>query len=277
MADLLRHISLQLIKIGVPIIVCISIMGNTLNIAVLCRYKMRKQACSLYFITLSIINLIYSPTILVVSLLSDGYQIKLNIRSLIACNLITYFGTLLSALSLYFIVFASINRWCASSSNTQRRNLSNVRTTKWLIFMIIIFFSLLFIISLVTTGLNTDNTTNCGIQGNEVFVQVYSIFQFILFSCLPSFLMLLFGCMTIYNIQPYRRMALTLSNNRRTENQLIRMLLVQVGVQLLLILPLSAVNLLLSFPNIYQPTANFYSCYFICRVIFHMSIATPFF
>ncbi|CAF2778908.1 unnamed protein product [Rotaria sp. Silwood2] len=222
-------------------------------------------------------NLIYSSTILIVSLLGDGYQIKLSSRSLISCKLVTYFGTLLSALSPSFIVFASIDRWCASSSSIQRRNFSNVRTAKWLIFIIIIFFSFLFIISLVTAGINANDTLGCRTRGDVVFVQAYGIFQFILFSCLAPILMLVFGCMTIYNVQLQQMVTLILSSNRRTETQLARMLLVQVGVQILLNLPLCAVGLLLSFPSIYQPTASFYSIYFICRVIFHISYATPFF
>ncbi|CAF3738394.1 unnamed protein product [Rotaria sp. Silwood1] len=238
---------------------------------------MRKHAFSLYFIALSINNLIYSTTILVISLLGDGYQIIISSRTSISCKLITYFGTLLSALSPSFIVLASIDRWCASSLNVQRRNFSNIRTAKWLIFIITIFFSLLFIISLVMTDLNTHDTLGCRIRDNGIFVQTYSIFQFILFSCLAPFLMLLFGCMTIYNIQRQHMVVSALSTSRRTEAQLIRMLLVQVGIQILLILPLCVVGLLLSFPNIYQPTASFYSIFYICRVIFHISYATPFF
>ncbi|CAF1648689.1 unnamed protein product [Rotaria sp. Silwood1] len=248
-----------------------------MNIAILGRYKMRKHACSLYFIALSINNLLYSTTIVVISLLGDGYQIRLSIRSLILCKLITYFGTLLSALSSYFIVLASIDRWCASSSSIQRRNFSNVRTAKWLIFSFIIFFSFLFIISFIMADIDTNDTLSCRIRDNTVFIKTYSIFQFILYSCLAPLLMLIFGCMTICNVKQYHIMTLTSTNYRRTESQLFRMLLVQVGVQILLTLPISLAGLLLSFSNMYQATINFYSIFIICRVIFQMSYTTPFF
>ena len=277
MTDLLREISLQLIRIGLPIIVFVSFIGNSLNIAVLGRYKMRKHACSLYFIALSITNLIYLNTILVISLLNDGYKINLSIQSLILCKLITYFSTLLSTLSPYFIVLASIDRWCASSSSAKRRRCSNVRTAKWSIFIVVLFFSILFLISLIMTDLNINNSVGCHIRGSAIFIQVYTIFQFILFACLAPLLMLVFGCMTIYNVQQHHMMIVTSSYDRRTESQLIRMLLVQVGVQLLLILPLCLVGLILSISNIYRLTSNFYSIFYVCRVIFHISYATPFF
>jgi hypothetical protein len=90
-------------------------------------------------------------------------------------------------------------------------------------------------------------------------------------------LMLLFGSMTIYNVQQQRMVAIALSHNRRTETQLVRMLLVQVAVQIVLILPLCAVDLLLSFPSIYKPTLSLYSIFYICQDIFQISYATPFF
>ncbi|CAF5131702.1 unnamed protein product, partial [Rotaria sp. Silwood1] len=86
--------------------------------------------------------------------------------------------------------------------------------------------------------IDTNDTIGCRIRGNTLFVKVYSTFQFILYSCLAPLLMLIFGCMTICNIKQYHMMTLTSTNYRRTENQLFRMLLVQVGVQILLTLPI---------------------------------------
>lgn len=277
MSDLLSKISLQLTRVGLPLIICASLIGNGFNIAILGQHQMRKHACSLYFIALSINNLIYSSSILILSLMGDGYQIRISSSSTVSCKLITYFGTVFSGLAQFFIVLASIDRWCASSSIVQRRNVSNVRTAKFLIFIITLFISCLFIISLVTSDISSNDALGCRVRGDPIFVQVYGIFQFIVFSCLAPLLMLIFGCMTIFNIKQHRNIVLAQTPHRRTEAQLIRMLLVQVGVQLVLVLPLCVVGLLLSFPGIYQPTPSFYSIFFICRVIFQMSYATPFF
>lgn len=277
MADILPEISIRLIRITIPVIIIVSMVGNTLNIAVLGRYKMRKHACCFYFIALSTNNLIYSCTILVISLLVDGYQIGLTTFPLVFCKLVTYFGTLLSALSPSFIILASIDRWCSSSSNVERRKFSNIRTAKYLILVITIFFSLLFIISFAMASVNTKDAVVCRIRGHGIFVDAYNIFIFILFSCLIPSLMLAFGCMTIFNVQRHRRIATISSYFHRTESQLFRMLLLQVGVQLLLILPICAFGLLLAFPSIYKPTSSFTAMFFICRVIFHVSYTTPFF
>lgn len=274
MADLLEQINLYFSKIGLPLLVLVSLIGNALNVIILSRYKMRKYPCTLYFMVLSINNLLYSSTILIVSLLGDGYQIRISIKSSILCKFITYFGTLLSALSPYLIVLAAVDRWKASSSG---RAGIGVRTTNCLIITIITFFSLLFIISLITADINAQDRIGCQIRGSAIFVQIYGIFQFIIFSLLAPLLMLIFGCLTIRNIKRNRMVAAVLPRYHRTESQLVRMLLVQVGVQLLLTLPICVGGLLLSLPTSYHLTPSLNSIYLIFRVVFQMSYAAPFF
>ncbi|CAF1122009.1 unnamed protein product [Rotaria magnacalcarata] len=245
---------------------------------------MRRHACTLYFIALSLNNLLYSTTILVVGLLDDGYQIRIRIRSALSSKLVTYFGTVLSILSAAFLVLTSIDRWWMS---LERRVFTNVRTAKQLIFVITISFSILFIISFIAADLYNSDIVGCRIQGSSAFVQAngwkkaerkmlkehdlhfypsafvsisfsifflsaffhhtvqaYGIFQFILFSCLAPFLMSLFGFMTILNIKRSCMVASGPRAARRIENQLVHMLLVQVGVQVLLNLPQCVVGLL---------------------------------
>ncbi|CAF3575457.1 unnamed protein product [Rotaria socialis] len=274
MTNLLGQINMYFSKVGLPLIVFISVIGNTLSIILLGRYNMRKHACTLYFIALSLNNLLYSTTVLVVSLLGDGYQIRISIRSSLSCKLVTYFGTVLSILSAAFLVLASIDRWWMS---LEPRVFTNVRTAKQLIFIITISFSILFIISFISADLYNSDIVGCRIQGSPGFVQAYGIFQFILFSCLAPFLMSLFGCMTIRNIKRSRMVTSGSRTARRIENQLVQMLLVQVGAQVLLILPQCVVSLLLYLPIIYTPTADFYSIFVMCRVIFQITYATPFF
>ncbi|CAF4432908.1 unnamed protein product, partial [Rotaria magnacalcarata] len=129
---------------------------------------MRKHACTLYFIALSLNNLLYSTTILVVGLLDDGYQIRIRIRSALSSKLVTYFGTVLSILSAAFLVLTSIDRWWMS---LERRVFTNVRTAKQLIFVITISFSILFIISFIAADLYNSDIVGCRIQGSSAFVQ----------------------------------------------------------------------------------------------------------
>ncbi len=117
MDNTLIEISIRFVKIGLPIIALVSFIGNPLSMIVFGRYKMRKHSCCLYFFALSTNNLIYSTTILIVSLLNDGYQIAVVVHLSILCKFFIYFDHVLSALSPYFIILASIDRWCASSTN----------------------------------------------------------------------------------------------------------------------------------------------------------------
>jgi hypothetical protein len=144
MTESLTQLAIQLTRAIVPIIMIVGMIGNSLNIAVLTRPALYCHACSRYFLALACNNLFYTSVILIYRLLADGYQLDPTRISLISCKLITYVYQVCVLLSPYFIVLASIDRYCVSSTSTQLRKFSNVRVTRWAILFVIVLIMLFY-------------------------------------------------------------------------------------------------------------------------------------
>ncbi|CAF4958911.1 unnamed protein product [Rotaria sp. Silwood1] len=96
------------------------------------------------------------------------------------------------------------------------------------------------------------------------------------FAIIPPCLMGFFGGMTIYNMKHIRFLPRVAVRYRRTENQLGRMLILQVGTYIVLTLPLSIAYLILVLPNSFKTTTKFQFMYLICQLFFYLSCVTAF-
>lgn len=137
MSDYLAEISVKLAQIFLPIIMFLGIVGNSLNILILSRANLRNHACSRYFLGLSSNNLIYS-IFLIYFLLANGYSMDGQYVSSVSCKILQYIGSACPFLSPYFIILASIDRFCASSSNVKLRQFSNVKIAQRSIIILVI-------------------------------------------------------------------------------------------------------------------------------------------
>ena len=119
---------------------------------------------------------------------------------------------------------------------------------------------------------------NCRIRAGAIYNQFYVVIQVVLLTIVAPFLMILFGLMTICNIKRLRISSTNISfSNRRTEYELVRMLLVQVAIHVILNLPLGIASVILILPRFYMPTQLSFSIYTILRLPSHFSYTTPFF
>jgi hypothetical protein len=277
MTDSLTQIAIELTRAIVPIIMFIGIIGNSLNITVLTRPVLYNHACSRYFLALSCNNLFFTSVMLTYRLLADGYQRDVTKVSLLSCKLVTYIFQVSLLLSAYFIVLASIDRYCASSTNVHLRKFSNVKITRWMILFIIIIIMLFYINTVLLVDLRLTDTFGCHIRGDTIYKQVYPIIQVVLFTIIAPGLMALFGIMTIYNAKRVHVIPTALSRYRRTENQLAGMLLLQVGTHIVLVLPTAATYLMLDLPNPIESTSAFYLARMVTQYFLYLSFATPFF
>ncbi|CAF3224959.1 unnamed protein product [Rotaria sp. Silwood2] len=205
-----------------------------------------------------------------------GYQLDLTKVSVLSCKLIQYVTSVCVVMSPYFIVLASIDRYCASSRNVQRRKFSKIRVTRWALMFVVVLVAVYYINYLVLIDLREDDSLGCAIRGDTIYKQVYSITQVFVFAIIPPCLMGFFGGMTIYNMKHTRFLPRAAARYRRTENQLGRMLLVQVGTYIVLTLPLSISYLILVLPNSFKVTAKFQFIYLICQLFFYLSCVTTF-
>jgi hypothetical protein len=183
---------------------------------------------------LLLIVFFYSSTILIHRLLISGYGINLANYSTISCRIISYINILSSFILPYLIVIASIDRYCASSRNAKIRKFSTIRVTKWVICIVIGVCALIFINLIVLYNLQSSRGYVCALEADTTYSQVYIITQVFLYAGIPPSLMMLFGLLTVRNTRRSRINPIVVSRYHRTEQQLTRMLIVQVSVHILL-------------------------------------------
>jgi hypothetical protein len=277
MTDSLIQLATELTRAIVPLIMVLGIIGNSLNIAVLTRPTLYNHACSRYFLALACNNLFFTSIMLIDRLLDDGYQNNVMTSSLLSCKLVTYFHQTSILLSAYFIVLASIDRYCASSRNAHLRKFSNVKVTRWSILVVIILIMLFHVNTAILIDLKPTDESGCYIRADTIYKQVYPIVQILFLAIIAPGLMALFGIMTIYNTKRVHVIPTAMSRHRRTENQLAGMLLLQVGTYIVLTIPASVAYLILVFPNTIQTTSAFYFARTISQLFLYLSFATPFF
>jgi hypothetical protein len=277
MTDSLIQLATELTRAIVPIIMVIVIIGNLVNIAVLTRPTLYNHACSRYFLALACDNLFFTSMMLIYRLLADGYQHDVTTSSLLSCRLVTYFYQISVLLPASFIVLASIDRYCASSTNVHLRKFSNVKVARWSILFVIILIMLFHVNTAILIDLRPTDRFGCRIRADTIYKQVYPIMQMILFAIIAPGLMALFGIMTICNTKRVRVIPTAMSRHRRTENQLAVMLLFQVGTYIVLAVPICVIYLILVFPNTIQTTSAFYFARTISQLFLYLSFATPFF
>ena len=264
-------------RIAIPIIIVVGVLSNVLNILVLTRPALYQHACSRYFLALAIGNLFYCGVILVYRLLADQYQIDPAKSSNGLCKFIIYAGQLGIFLAPSFIVLASIDRWCISSTNPQLRKFSSIKTARWMIVSNTILFAIIFSNSAIAVDLRDTDPFGCTIRADTLYKQVYVIVQVCIMSVIVPALMAVFGLLTIYNINKARVAPAEISRHRRTGNQLIRMLLLQVGTHIVLILPSSVTYLIYVLPGDIKYRPEFFAAVLFCILPLHVSYITAFF
>jgi hypothetical protein len=277
MSSSLMDIGVQIQRITLPIIIIVGIVGNSLNIAVLTRRTLYYHACSRYFLALASNNLLYTSIMLILRLFVNGYQIDPTTYSIILCKIMNYIIVTNAFLSPYFIVCASFDRYCASSTNALIRRFSSIRVAQLMIFIVVAVFLLFFIHILVLYDIYQGTTSTCAILADSVYSQVYLIAQVFLFAVVPPSLMILFGLMTIKNTTRLGVNPVVASRYNRTDRQLARMLFFQVTVHIFLTLPSSVTYLMAALPNTVRTTLIFSFLLVIFQMIFACSYASPFF
>lgn len=267
----------EISRIVIPIIIAVGVISNSINILVLTRPALYQHACSRYFLALAVSNLFYTGVILVYHLLSDQYQMNPSNSSNTLCKFTVYVSQFGIALAPSFIVLAAIDRWCGSSTNARLRQFSSVKTARWMILFTTILFALIFSNSAIAVDVRDTDPFGCTIRADTPYKEVYVVVQVCIVSVSIPCLMALFGLLTIYNINKARIAPAENSRHRRTGNQLIRMLLLQVGAHIVLNLPSSVAYLILAFPNDIRYRLDFAAAVIFCLLPLHVSYTTAFF
>jgi len=224
----------------------IGAVGHIFNLIIFTRPSLRREPCSLYFLSSTCFNLFIVGVILPVRILSNGFNIDIANYNLGICKIETFAFYSARLISCWLIVFACIDRYLHSSRRVQTRRLSSLKTARWIIVITIIvnisFCSHMIVYFEISNVPNPSGNivSVCNIR-NHIYLIFMTIWFMILYSLCPSFFMLLFGSLTLNNIrhnnQIVHRHPEINRIRRRTDIQLFQMLISQVFVIIISTLP----------------------------------------
>ena len=170
----------------------------------------------------------------------------------VGCPLQTFLIFLLPLFIAVMLVLASIDRFIVSSPLVRIRNRSQVRVTKRIILTTVIL-SILYAIPFLFIYHFDGNTEQCVSYSSTIAV-VYLSSRIVLLYIIIPFAMTIFGFLTIRNIKNQSQRVASVTANlqrqnrhRRTEGQLARMLIIQVGVYLIFSTPAGIAYTLVTF------------------------------
>ncbi|CAF0840585.1 unnamed protein product [Adineta ricciae] len=226
-----------------PLIIFIfGLVGNLLNTLILSRRTLRTNPCALLFLVSSLSGIIAIISGLTTRL-TAGWAVDLSETIGWLCKLRIFVLFVSRTMVIWFLVFASIDRWLSSCKDVQLRHLSSLKNSYRSILLVILF-------SIALNGplLYCYEANLVGTPAKCFgFTAPCRLYTDLAFTCgnnvVPSLAMLLFGLLTIRNIHSMRnrvnnRQSSVLTQNsgiktqqqqqKKTDRSLFRMLCVQI-------------------------------------------------
>ncbi|UJR32951.1 hypothetical protein I4U23_020414 [Adineta vaga] len=223
LTSMLNDAQRNLFHFGGLILMFISTFGCLCNLIVFLQPHLRKNPCTMCFIALNVIHILYTIFSLIPAILQLGYQIDPSASNLVFCRLRYYLAFVLSSLERFCLILASIDRALATSSTFAIRKWSNSYTVGICIISLTLFWSLFHIHALIYTNILQygSNIFLCAsdLGMYTVFVTYYSL---VFNGMLPPLTMIIFGILTMRNIHRVRRLGIVVditTNVRRTQPQ----------------------------------------------------------
>ncbi|CAF4098234.1 unnamed protein product [Adineta steineri] len=222
------------------LLIYLGIIGHALSIYVFTRPKFRSNPCTHYFLASTICGAFVICVNTPLRLLLTGYNIDVLGYSIVTCKLLTFVLYWSKALASWFIALASIDRFLCSSRSASLRAWSNIRVASWTIPIMTIMIGFTYIYVLILYQLKAGNNKCPGSQGPSTIFN--GIWNLVVFSLGPPCIMFCFGSLTIHNIRQVGRRViprnnridgqakqpqLQLQNQKKTDRQLIQMMIVQ--------------------------------------------------
>lgn len=227
-------------------------IGLIFNLFVFTRSTLRREPCAIYFLSATCFNVFIIFIVLPVRILSNGSGITLENSNRGICKFTNFSFNGTRSISCWLIALACVDRYLHSSTNIHIRRFSSVKAARVVIGITVMGIYAAYSHMLIYLDLrySTDRYGNivsqCSSPGTS-YDNFNSFFHMTFYSLCPSFLMLLFGFLTISNVRQ-RRQVLPIANKnspvvRRTNHQLLRMLAAQVLVIIISTLPFSIMRL----------------------------------
>lgn len=222
----------------------LGLIGNIFNLLIFTRRTLLINPCTIYLLSGTCVNILVLFFGLVIRSLTDGFGIDIVGGNIFLCRLRYFILHPSYALSSWFLVLASIDRFCISSRNTRLRNFSNLKNARRSVILATCFCVLLYSHVCVLFNIEELSTGPYCYAQVGLYRVIYDFLFFASFSFLPPILMLLIGLATVQNIRLARNRVVNNNNNttnvgqlNRKDRQMILMLLVQLIATIICTLP----------------------------------------
>ncbi|CAF1090810.1 unnamed protein product [Adineta steineri] len=241
-AATLYNIQQQILRIGGPLLIVIGTISCLMNLMVFTKNTLRKNPCTICFIAVNIINLLYFYFGLLPTILSSGYNIDPSINNIVLCRLRYYFAYVFACWLSSCIILAAIDRTFITSPNANTRRFSTRRLITISMICISIFWLLFMSHALIFTEIVqfAPGYFVCYYQPG-LYTTLMSYQSISIMGVIPPLLMAIFGLWTVRNIRRVQRPAQhsravdtgvivigQLHALHSKDQQLIRMLLVDI-------------------------------------------------
>jgi len=248
----LNNFAFQLNRYMSIFIILFGSIGNILNLFIFRRPKHRTNPCAIYFFYASVAGLIalYSGLI---SRIFAGFSLDLSATTEGLCQFRAFTVWVSTTASSWYLTYATVDRYCISCRDVNRRNFSNLRFTHRLMIITVVSASLIFAETFYCYVPNLKNTPlTC--YGRSLPCRLYAeIASALLFVFIPSTIMFTFGIATVRNVRkllssitPTAITQRTAKTIRKTDRQLIQMLIVQIILSTIFNIPLAVHRLYLT-------------------------------
>jgi hypothetical protein len=233
-------------------------IGSLLNIFTFLQKQFRTKSCSTYFVASSITDFCYINSFMLIQLIDEfNSKIFSSINSTdIWCKMGNYFYFLLPCLASTYITFASIDRFCASSSNNHFQKFNQVKISCILTLIIFLIWSLFSLHIPISYNLIRLKSVQCSPPSNvaTIFVIIDGYFFALFNGLIVPFILMIFGLLIFRNVQLIHRRIIPQINRHltRTNQHLITMLLFQVILTIILHIPFIVLYLY----GIYNPVPS---------------------
>ena len=216
-------------------------IGNLLNCLVLSQPILRTNPCTFLFLVSSIANTISILSGLSTRILA-GWNLDFTIRNSLLCKSRAYIMFVSRTIAFWLIALASVDRWCSSCANYQRRQRSSLRNAQHGTIIITLGSIILYSQILYCYDANLINAPlQC--YGKTVLCRLITDLSYGFLTVISSLLvMLIFGIMTIRNVRQtyssitYPRNTLIITCNQQQRRRKIDRYLRQVLFQQIILL-----------------------------------------
>lgn len=248
----LNQYALRLNRFASILIILFGSIGNILNLIIFRRPKHRTNPCAVYFFYASIAGLIaiYSGLL---SRVFATFSLDASATTQGLCQSRAFIVWVSTTASSWFLTYATVDRYCISCRDAARRNLSNLRFTHRFMVVTLVGASLIFGITFYCYVPNLRNSPlTC--YGRDLACRYYNeVASALLFVFIPSSIMLVFGFGTVRNVRklivsiaPTAQSIATVRAIKKTDRQLIQMLIIQILLSTIFNVPLAIHRLYLT-------------------------------